>query len=342
MAEMNVHQILKDVGNKVVHPVYFLMGEETYYIDVIADNLEESILTDTEKEFNLTIFYGKDTEIPEIISTARRYPMMASHNIVIVREAQHLKDIDALMTYLQKPLESTILVVCYKYKTLDKRTRFYKFLNHSGVVYNGKKLYDSQVPDWISGYVKQNGYRISPAATKLLSDHLGSDLGKIVNEVKKLFINLNKGSEITPLVIEENIGISKDFNMFEFQNALGAKNKQKAYQIAKYFADNPRSNPFVMTSGILYQFFSKVLLYHSLKDKSQKNAATELGVHSFFIKDYMQAAKNYSPNRIIEIFSQLRSYDLKSKGLGNETTDQGELVKELTYKILNHAKTKHP
>ncbi len=339
MAEMNIHQILKDIGNKVVHPVYFLMGEETYYIDVIADNLEESVLTDTEKEFNLTILYGKDTDIPDIISTAKRYPMMASHNIVIVREAQHLKDIEALMPYVEKPLDSTILVICYKYKTLDKRTRFYKSISNAGVVYNSKKLYDNQVPAWIAGYVKQNGYRIGPAALQLLADHLGTDLGKIVNEVKKLFINLEKGSEITPLVIEENIGISKDFNMFEFQNALGAKNKQKAYQITKYFADNPRSNPFVMTTGILYQFFSKVLLYHSLKDKSQKNAASELNVHPFFIKDFIQAAKNYSPNRIVEIFSQLRTYDLKSKGLGNETTDHGELVKELTYKILNHSKT---
>ncbi len=339
MAEMNIHQILKDIGNKAVHPVYFLMGEETYYIDVIADNLEESVLTDTEKEFNLTILYGKDTDIPDIISTAKRYPMMASHNIVIVREAQHLKDIEALMPYVEKPLDSTILVICYKYKTLDKRTRFYKSISNAGVVYNSKKLYENQVPAWIAGYVKQNGYRIGPAALQLLADHLGTDLGKIVNEVKKLFINLEKGSEITPLVIEENIGISKDFNMFEFQNALGAKNKQKAYQITKYFADNPRSNPFVMTTGILYQFFSKVLLYHSLKDKSQKNAASELNVHPFFIKDFIQAAKNYSPNRIVEIFSQLRTYDLKSKGLGNETTDHGELVKELTYKILNHSKT---
>ncbi len=335
MVELNYQNILRDIRKKVLQPVYFLMGEESFYIDVIAGFLEDDVLSETEKEFNLSIFYGKDTDIPTIISTAKRYPMMASHNVVIVREAQHLQDIDELMPYLQQPLESTILVVCYKYKTLDRRTKFFKALSQTGLVFVGKKLYDNQVPGWIADYVKRHGYSIGPEALQMLADHLGSDLGKIVNEVRKLFINQEKGSEITAKVIEENIGISKDFNIFEFQNALGARNNQKAYQIAKYFADNPRSNPFVMTTGVLYQFFSRVLLYHSLPDKSKNNAAAELSVNPFFINHYALAARNYAPDKLLQIFSHLRSYDLKSKGLDNETTNHGELVKELTFKILN-------
>lgn len=336
MTETNFQQILKDIRNKVLHPIYFLSGEESFYIDVIADFIEDNVLTETEREFNLSIMYGKETDIPTIISTARRYPMMASHNVVIIREAHHIKNIEDLLPYVERPLESTILVICYKYKkSLDKRTKFYKLLSKAGVVFTGKKLYENQVPAWISNYVKQHGYKIGPKALQMLADHLGTDLGTIVNEIRKLFINLDKGSEITTLVIEENIGISKDFNIFEYQNALGARDSGKAYRIAKYFADNPRSNPFVMTTAVLYQFFSKVLLYHSLADKSQNNAASELGVNPFFIKDYALAAKNYPPQRIIAIFSELRNYDMKSKGWENASTNHGELVKELTYKILN-------
>ncbi len=335
MAETNFNNILRDIRNKILHPIYFLMGEESFYIDVIADYIEDRVLTESEKEFNLSILYGKDTDVPTIVSTAKRYPMMASHNIVIIREAQHIRQIDQLLPYVERPLDSTVLIICYKYKTIDKRTKFYKALDKAGQVFIGKKLYDNQVPEWISTYVKNHGYRIGPQAVQLLADHLGSDLGKIVNEVRKLFINLDKGAEITSRLIEENIGISKEYNTFEMQKALGARDSQKAYQIARYFADNPKSNPFIMTTGILHTFFSKVLLYHSLADKSQQGAAKELGVHPFFVKDFVTAARNYSPSKIVEIFSHLRTYDLKSKGFDNESTDHGELVRELTYKILN-------
>ncbi len=335
MAEKIFYDILKDIRNKVLYPIYFLTGEESFYIDVISDYLEAKVLTDEEKEFNLSIMYGKDTDIPTIISTAKRYPMMASHNLVIIKEAHHIKNIEDLLPYVQQPLKSTIFVVCYKYKTIDKRTKLYKELKKASVVFEGKKLYDNEVPPWIDSYVKQRGYRIGPAAVQMLADHLGSNLGKIVNEVQKLFINLQKGSEITAKVIEENIGISKDYNIFELQNALGAKNNQKAYQIVKYFADNPKSNPFVLTSGVLYQFFAKILLYHSLRDKSQRNAAAELSVNPFFVKDYAMAARNYPKEKAIACIGLLRKYDLMSKGLNNETTDSGELLKELTYKLLN-------
>ncbi len=335
MTEKNFYNILRDIRNKVLHPLYFLMGEEGFYIDVISDYIEDAVLTDTEKEFNMSVLYGRETDIPTIISTAKRYPMMASHNVVIVREAQHLQQIDGLLPYVENPLESTILVICYKYKTLDQRTKFFKTLAKKGVIFTGKKLYDNQVPGWISDYVNRHGYKIGPKALQMLADHLGTDLGKIVNEAKKLFINLKKGAEITTEVIEQNIGISKDFNIFEFQHAIGTRNSRKAYQIAKYFADNPKNNPFIMTTAVLYQYFSKILLYHSLGDKSQKNVAAELGIPPFFAKDYAQAARNYAPAKVIGIFSLLREYDMKSKGWDNETTDHGQLLKELTYKILN-------
>lgn len=334
--EKDFYNILKDIRNKVLHPVYFLMGEESFYIDVIADYIEEKVLTEEEKEFNLSILYGKDTDIPTIISVAKRYPMMSSHNLVIIREAQHIKEIEDLLPYIRQPLESTILVICYKYKRLDGRTLLFKEIKKRGVIFEGKKLYDNQVPDWITSYVKRHGYRIGPRAVQMLADHLGSDLGKIVNEAKKLFINLEKGKEITSQVIEENIGISKDYNIFEFQNALGQKNVLKAYQIADYFANNPKSNPFVLTSGVLYQFFSKIILYHGLTDKNKNNVAAALSISPFFVKDYEQAARNFPASRAVHCISLLRKYDLKSKGLENETTNEGELLKELTYKLLNN------
>ncbi len=335
MSQTAFYNILKDIRNKVFHPVYFLTGEEAFYIDVISNNLEAKVLTETEKEFNLSILYGKDTDIPEIISVAKRYPMMSSHNVVIIKEAQHIRNIDDLLPYINQPLESTILVICYKYKTLDKRTKLYKALNSTGVVFTGKKLYDNQVPDWIRDYSKQHGYQIGPRASQMLADHLGTDLGRIVNEMKKLFINLEKGAEITTTHIEENIGISKDFNVFEFQHALGSKDNRKAYQIAKYFADNPKSNPIMMVTAVLFQFFSKILLYQSLKDKSKNNAASALGVNPYFIQDYARAAKHYPPAKVVDVFTLLRTYDLKSKGVNNETATHGELIRELTYKILN-------
>ena len=335
MAEMRFDDIIQDIRNKVFYPIYFLMGEESFYIDVISDYLEAKVLTEAEKEFNMSILYGRDTDIPTIISIAKRYPMMASHNLVIIKEAHHIKNIEDIQPYLQKPLESTILVICYKYKTIDKRIKFYKELKAAGVVFESKKLYENEVPGWISTFVKRRGYRIGPKAVQLLADHLGANLGKIVNELKKLFINIRKGDEITTTVIEENIGISKDFNIFEFQNALGSKNKEKAFQIAKYFADNQKSHPFVMTSGVLYQFFAKILTYHTLSDKSPKNAAAELGVSPFFIKDYALAARNYPPKKARHCISLLRKYDTMSKGVDNETTDPGELLKELTVRILN-------
>jgi DNA polymerase III subunit delta len=335
MKEQSWEEINKDLGNKIYHPVYLLMGEESFYVDVISDQIENKVLTDTEKEFNQSVFYGRDSDVPTIISVAKRFPMMSNHQVVIVKEAQHLKDIENLESYVKAPLKSTILVLCHKYKAVDKRKSFYKTVLKSGVVMDAKKMYDDKLPGWISTYVKRHGYKIGDKAAQLLADHLGNDLGKIVNEVKKVFISLPKGGEITDRLIEQNIGISKDFNVFELQNALTAKNTFKAFQIVKYFAENPKSNPMPVTMALLYSYFVKILKYHYIKDKSQANLATQLGIPPFFVKDVQAAAAKYPPSKLIPIMSDLREYDLKSKGVDSASVDHGELLKELIYKILN-------
>lgn len=334
MAGKKFEDILHQIRNKVLHPVYFLMGEESFYIDVISDCLEDTVLSEEEKEFNLSILYGKETDIQDILHHAKRFPMIGSHQLVIVKEAQNIKDFDGLIPYIQKPLQSTILVICYKYKSYDRRKKFIKELEKTGLVFEGKRLYDNQIPEWIDNHIKQKGYRIGPRAVQLLANHLGSDLGKIVNELEKVFINLKAGAEITEELIERNIGISKEFNIFEFEEALGDKKSLKAFQIVKYFADNPKSNPLVLTLGALYQFFSKLLIYHSLQDKSRNSAVAALAINGFFLPKYQRAAKNYRMEKITRIISYLRECDTKSKGVNNSTTSDGELLKELTYKIL--------
>lgn len=335
MGAHTFESILKDIRNKVLYPVYFLMGEESFYIDVIADFLEEQVLTEQEKEFNLSVVYGRDTDVHSVISLARRYPMMASHHLVIVREAQGLEDVESLEGYTEQPLASTVLVICYKYKTLDRRKKFVKDLAKKGVVFEAKKLYENQVPAWISDYISRKGFRANPYAIQMLADHLGNDLGKIVNELGKAFMGLRKGEEITTQLIEEHIGISKDFNVFELQHALGTKDAVKAHQIARYFADNPRQHPLVMTLGLLYQYFAKLLVFHSLRDKSRKNVAAALSVNPFFVAGYQRAAGHFTPAQIIGIFSLLRDTDVRSKGVGNVSVTNGELLKELVYKILH-------
>jgi len=335
MRDLSWNEIHKDLKNKVYYPVYLLMGEEPFYIDVISRIIEDNVLDETEKEFNQTVLYGRETDVPTIISTAKRFPMMANYQVVIVKEAQNVKDIEDLTPYFEKPLTSTILVICYKYKTIKKTTRFVKKAGEVGVVMDSKKVYDNKMPEWIADYVRRRGYKIGPKATQMLADHLGNDLGKVVNEIKKVFISLPKGNEITPLLIEQNIGISKDFNVFELLDALGAKNAFKAYQIAKYFGDNPKSSPMVLTMAMLYNYFSKLLLYHSLKDKNRTRLAGELGVPPFLVQGYIKGATNYSPQKLNEIFSHLREYDVRSKGVDNISADHGELLRELVYKILN-------
>jgi DNA polymerase-3 subunit delta len=333
---MKYEEILSDLKNRIYKPIYFLMGEEPYYIDRITDYIQKNVLTESEKSFNLTVLYGKDTDVGTIINSAKRYPMMASHQVVIVKEAQHLKKIEDLIYYAEKPLNSTILVIDYKYQKLHKQKKVYKALEKNGVIFHSQKLYDDKIPAWINAYLKSKKYSIDPAAAMLLTEFLGNDLSKISNELEKLMITLpDDQNQITSEHIEKNIGISKDYNNFELQNALTKRNKLKAYQIIHYFGKNPGQNPITLTITSLYFFFSKVLMYHFLKDKSQRNVAATLQVNPYFVKDYQLAAKNYNTKKVVDIIDILREYDLKSKGVSNYSTPAAELLKEMVYKIMH-------
>ena len=333
---MTYNEILSDLKKKIYHPIYFLTGEEPYYIDKITEYIEKNVLTDQEKTFNQMMFYGKDTDIGTIINTAKRFPMMANYQVVIVKEAQNIKKIEDLIYYIEKPLKSTILVLNYKYKLLDKRTKLYKSLNKNGIFFNSGKIYEDKIPGWIQNFLKERAYSIEPGIGLVLTDFLGSDLSKIVNELEKLIIVLPKGKTmITADLVEKNIGISKEYNNLEFNKALGRKDILKANRIANYFCKNPNHNPLTLTISSLYYFFSKVLAYHFVKDKSRGNLASKLKINPYFISEYQAAARLYSAGKIAKIISLIRKYDLKSKGMGNVSMSDCELLKELTYQILH-------
>lgn len=333
---MDYQVILKDLKNKVYHPIYFLCGEEAYYIDLIADYIENNVLDANEKEFNQTILYGKDTDIPTIISEAKRYPMMANHNVVIIKEAQHLeKEIELLEPYLENPLSSTILVFCYKYKTPDGRKGVTKKIKSKTVYLETKKLYENNIPDWITSYLKNKGYQIDAKACALMANFLGTDLSKIVNEINKLIINVSEGTTITPDHVEQNVGISKDFNTFELTKTIGALNVFKTNEIVHYFAKNEKEHPIQMVIATLYGFFTKILIYHYTPDKSNKNIASKLGISQFFVGEYQTAARNYPIKKAVKVIEYLREYDLKSKGVDNSSTSGGELMKEMVFKITH-------
>lgn len=309
------------------------MGEEPYYIDGISDYIERTVLSEEEKGFNQMILYGRDVSIEDIISNAKRYPMMAERQVVIVKEAQDLsRTIENLVSYVENPQPTTVLVFCYKYKKLDARKKLAKAIAKQGVLFESRKLYENQVPDWIKRVLTAKGYTITPKAAQMLTEFLGNDLAKVNNELEKLQLILPKGAQITPQLIEENIGISKDFNNFELQNAIGEKDIKKAFTIVQYFAQNPKNHPLVMTVALLYSFFSKLLKYHALANK--RNAAKELGVSPYFIKDYQTAARNYSMKKVSSVISSIREVDMKSKGVGASNLSQGDLLKDLLVKIF--------
>jgi DNA polymerase-3 subunit delta len=331
-----VLKIVNDINNGNIKPIYFLMGEEPYYIDKLSDYIEQNVLAEEEKGFNQTVLYGRDVTIEDIVATAKRYPMMAERQVVIVKEAQDLtRTIDKLESYVENPMLSTVLVFCYKYKTLDKRKKMTKLIDKVGVVYESKKLYDNQVGDWIKKVLSGKNYSIEPKANAMLVEFLGTDLSKINNELEKLQIILPKGSTITPKHIEENIGFSKDFNNFELLNALGSRNQLKAFQIVQYFSDNQKANPLVVTTSTVFGFFIKILKYHGLKDRNPKNVASVLGVSPYFLKDYDLALKNYPMKKVSQIVTALRDIDVKSKGVGANALSQSDLFREMLYKIFN-------
>jgi len=354
-----VNQILLDLKRKIYKPVYFLSGEEPHYIDLISDYIENNVLDASEKEFNQTVVYGKEVDLVSILGLARQFPMMSEYNVVIVKEAQDLKELgksaggDAgksektkekvnvnspqmqLQAYLASPLSSTILVFAYKYKTVDKRGTLSKALQKHSVYLETKRLYDNQVPDWIANYVKDKGCAINPKASFLLSEFLGNDLSKIANEINKLLINLPEGQEISPEIVQNNIGISKDFNVFELQDALAKKDILRVNRIILHFAGNEKENPAPLVLASLYGYFTKVLRYQFLTDKSRGAAAQAMGVNPFFVDGYANAARNYPTQKLKTVFALLKEYDLKSKGVDNPSIPYGELMKEMMYKILH-------
>lgn len=329
-------EIISDLKKRIFKPVYFLAGEEPYYLDLITEYVEEKVLPEAEKAFNQIILYGDDTNIPSIIDAARRFPMMASHQVIIIKEAQTIKKLDDLVIYLEKPLLSTILVFSYKYKTLDKRTKLYKMLETHGVYFESARVRDYLIPGWIERYLMTKGIKTDPSASAMLTEYLGTDLHKIVNELDKLIITLPEGKPvITTSLIEKNIGISKDYNNFELQKAIGERDILKANMIVHYFASNPKENPIMLTIASLFGYFSKLLSYHYITDKSKNNVAAALKVNPFFVKDYESSAMKYNVSKTVQIIGLLRTYDLRSKGFGDPGTDQGDLLKELVYKILH-------
>ncbi len=329
-----VNSILAEIKKGTVKPIYLLCGEEPYYIDMVSQFIEKNVLAEEERGFNQMVLYGKDVTVDEIVSNAKRFPMMAEKQVIIVREAQNLsRSIDKLLPYVTNPQPSTVLVLCYKYNKFDKRKKVYKEIKKNGVCFESKKLYDNQVAAWIKNTVESRGYSINYKATVLLAEFLGTDLSKIINELDKLQVVLSKEKEITAHDIEQNIGISKDFNNFELKKALSQGNITKVTRILNYFGQNPKDNPFVLTIGQLYTFFNKVLKYHGMRDKNPKAVANELGVSPFFVDEYTSAARNYSMKKVSQIISELRILDLKSKGVGSQNISQIDLLKELLVKV---------
>jgi DNA polymerase-3 subunit delta len=331
-----VKQLVSDIKNGNIKPIYFLMGEEPYYIDKISDFIENNVLAEEEKGFNQMVLYGRDVSIDDIVGNAKRYPMMAERQVVIVKEAQDLsRSIEKLVLYAENPQPTTVLVVNYKYKKIDKRKALYKTLKKIGVVYESKKLYENQVAEWIRRVLSPKGYSISPKAAQMLVEFLGTNLSKINNELEKLQLIISKDQQITPELIEENIGISKDFNNFELRKAVGERNVVKVHQIVNYFADNPKDNPMVVTVSLLYNFFSQLLHLHGLNDRSPRAIASSLRINPYFVNEYVNAARNYPMKKVSAVIATLREFDVKSKGVGANAVPQGDLLKELMVRIMS-------
>ena len=332
---MTYEQILSDIHKKNFAPVYFLAGEEPYFIDMISDSIENEALDEADRAFNQIVVYGRDVDVETIANHARSFPMMGERMVVIVKEAQDVKDLEKFEAYLDTIPDTTLLVFVYKYKKFDKRKALAKKIDKKGVWFESKKLYDSNIPGWIQNYLKAEGYSITPKATQMLADYLGTDLHKIANELKKLTIALPKNKSIDDADIERNIGISKDYNVFELQNAIGNRDVLKANRIVNYFGDNGKDNPLLVTAITLYGYFTKLIKLHCTQDKSQGNLASVLGVSPFFVKDYLAASKNYPPATCIRCISILREFDLKSKGYESGDVSEKDLYREMIFKLLH-------
>lgn len=338
LCNMTYQEILKELKQKKYRPIYFLHGAEAYFIDVISDYIEDKVLTETEKAFNLTILYGKEANHLTVVDSARRYPVMSERQVVIIKEAQEMKSLPDLMTYIEKPLDSTLLVICHKHKPFNLNSKFGKLLKEKALVFDAKELYDNQVPDWITTYLKEKKRRINAPAANLIAEYLGTELSKIANELDKLALNLPTDTEVQEKHVEEHIGISKDYNVFELQKALGTRDVLKANRIVNYFAANPRKNPLPVVLGSLYNFFSKIYMLHFVRNLSEKEMLEALQLRSaYFLKDYRSALPHFPLAKTQQVIGFLKEYDLKSKGVDYNSTgkEEGELLKELVWRILH-------
>ena len=333
---MTYQQLIADLKKKDYKPMYLLHGTESYFIDKITQHVENKVLSEAEKGFNFTVLYGKETNFQTIVDVARRYPMMAERQVVILKEAQQMRDLSKLDAYAKQPTPTTLLLICHKHKKLDARTAFAKAIKKNGVIFESKKLYDNQVPEWIVGYLKDRNYTISPEACRLVADFLGTDLSKIANELEKLSLNVAAGTKITPKHVEDNIGISKDYNVFELTKALGAGDTLKATRIANYFAANPKDNPMPVIVGALYNYFSKLYICQFLRNSPDDAWVKALKLrNNWFLKEYKAAIRTFNKPKTEHALAVIKEYDLKSKGVDRDSTPEGELVREMVWKIVN-------
>ncbi len=331
---MSALTILSEWKKNSYKPLYWLEGEEEFYIDEVMEYAEKRILTGNDAEFNLTIFYGKDANWADVLNACRRYPMFAERQVVLLKEAQQMKDIEKLEGYVEKPLQSTVLVVSYKGKTLDGRSRLSKLIKKHGEVFLSKKIYDNQLPSWTNSYLQSKGFQITPRALTLLVDHVGNDLNRIANEVEKLSINLGSEKNITEDEIEKYIGVSKEYNIFELQHALSKKDLVKAVRIVQYFDANPKAAPIQLVLPSLYNYFTKILAVYQMNDKSEKALRPVFYNNPFLVQQALDMLMNYSFADAERVIMLLHTYNLKSFGIKTFATSSGSLMKELVYKII--------
>lgn len=331
---MSAEKIIADLKKRNFKPVYWLEGEEEFFIDKVVSYAEHNILTESEAGFNLTVFYGKDAEWADVVNACRRYPMFSDRQVIVLKEAQSMRNIEKLEGYVDKPLPSTILIIAYKHKKVDGRTKLAKLLKDKGVVLTAKKLYDNELPEWTQQLVLSKGFTINNKALHLLIDHIGNDLSRLNNEIDKLALNLHQRKSITEDDIEKYVGISKEFNVFELQQALASRDLYKAIRIIQYFEGNPKAGPIQLILPSLYNFFSKVLLVYGIPSKDEKAIAAAIGVNSFFVRDYIQTAQRYSAAGVEKILLLLHHYNLKSIGINDAGTADAMLLKEMAVKMM--------
>ncbi len=332
---MSYQNILEEWGKNIYKPFYWLEGEEEYFIDKVIEYAENKILNESETSFNLTVFYGKDANWPDIINACRRYPMFAERQVVILKEAQQMRDVEKLETYIENPLLSTIFVVSYKEKKIDGRTKFAKLIKEKGFLLTTKKIYDNQLPQWTEDMVNAKGFDITRKALMLLVDHIGNDLSRLENEIEKILVNLGKRKAINEEDIEEFIGISKEFNVFEFQNAIATKDMARCMRIIQYFEANPKAAPIQLILPSFYSFFSKLYMIYGLNSRDEKAVAAAIGVNPFFVKDYLLAAGQYSFTEVEKAILELHQYNLRSLGVRDIGTEDASLLKEMVFKIIS-------